>query len=134
MGFLHPQPGLQPCSSLQTTAMPSRVNSRASKVLLKGGRPRTVRTAARELGLLLVVVLLLSNDELNPVKVLCSYTSAVIGISEVHFTISATALLAGLVVNQRDHILYTCARRLLLKNRVRSLKDLLQMHFQQHLL
>ena len=44
-------------------------------------------------------------------QVICSYTRGVIGISEVHFTICATALLAGLVVNQRDHILYTCARR-----------------------
>lgn len=74
------------------------------------GELPTVRTAARELGLLIVVVLLLSCDELNPVKVLCSYTSGFIGISEVHFSISAAILLAALGVNQRDHILYTCAR------------------------
>lgn len=74
------------------------------------GELPTVRTAARELGLLIVVVLLLSCDELNPVKVLCSYTSGVIGVSEVHFSVSAAILLAALGVNQRDHILYTCAR------------------------
>lgn len=74
------------------------------------GELPTVRTAARELGILIAVVLLLSCDELNPVKVLCSYTRGVIGISEVHFSIVAAILLAALGVNQRDHILYTCAR------------------------
>lgn len=65
-------------------------------------------------------------------QVLCSYTRGVIGISEdwgnfgekahlptekrcepgwqVHFSIVAAILLAALGVNQRDHILYTCAR------------------------
>lgn len=74
------------------------------------GELPTVRTAARELGLLIAVVLLLSCDELNPVKVLCSYTRGVLGIGEGHFTIAAAILLTAFGVNQRDHILYTCAR------------------------
>ncbi|CAE7701714.1 SCT1 [Symbiodinium necroappetens] len=74
------------------------------------GELPTVRTAARELGLLLASVVLLSFDELNPVKVLCSYTSWFMGFSEVHLGVFASLLLLALGINQRDHILYNCAR------------------------
>ncbi|CAE7743536.1 SCT1 [Symbiodinium sp. CCMP2592] len=60
-----------------------------------------------------VSVVLLSFDELNPVKVLCSYTSWFMGFSEVHLGIFASLLLLALGINQRDHILYNCARTVL---------------------
>jgi len=74
------------------------------------GELPTVRTAARELAVLLASVVLLAFDELNPVKVLCSYTRWFMGISEVHLGVLASLLLLALGINQRDHILYNCAR------------------------
>lgn len=70
----------------------------------------TVRTAAKSLATVLLVTLLLSVDELNPVKVLCSYTRDTFLLSEGHVGFSATLLLLALAIHQRDHLLYFTAR------------------------
>eukprot|EP00439_Symbiodinium_sp_Y106_P026880 s2444_g3.t1 len=92
------------CSSQQMTAMPSRVSFRQY-----GLPPVSLDFSWRH-----VSVVLLSFDELNPVKVLCSYTSWFMGFSEVHLGVFASLLLLALGINQRDHILYNCARTVLL--------------------
>eukprot|EP00931_Biecheleriopsis_adriatica_P036060 TRINITY_DN20795_c0_g1_i1.p1 TRINITY_DN20795_c0_g1~~TRINITY_DN20795_c0_g1_i1.p1 ORF type:complete len:664 (-),score=103.17 TRINITY_DN20795_c0_g1_i1:203-2194(-) len=72
--------------------------------------PPTVRTAAPNLGIIFAVTLLLSVDQLNPVKVLCSYTRDVVALNETHVGVIAALLLLALSVHQRDHLLYYGAR------------------------
>mmetsp|Transcript_49805 Transcript_49805/g.115634 ORF Transcript_49805/g.115634 Transcript_49805/m.115634 type:complete len:685 (-) Transcript_49805:96-2150(-) len=65
-------------------------------------------SAARPLSTTLLVTVLLAVDELNPVKVLCSYCQGI--FSERHIGCLAALLLGVLAVNQRSRLLYYILR------------------------
>jgi len=68
----------------------------------------SVRAAARTLGNLLLVIIILAADDLNPVKVLCSYTNGIVSPWQV--ACLAALLLFGLVAHERERFFYHILR------------------------
>lgn len=67
-------------------------------------------SAAKTVALLLVAVIVLALDELNPVKVFCSYTNDLVPMRERHLAMFAALLLCITIVQQRKHVLYYSCR------------------------
>lgn len=61
-------------------------------------------SAFMPLGMALLVVIVLAVDELNPVKILCSYTAGF--LTEAHVAFLAVNLLLILLFDQRQHVIY----------------------------
>lgn len=68
----------------------------------------SVYAAARPMASFLTMAMMLSMDELNPVKILCSYTVGY--VSQRHVGVLAAALLCLLAINQRGRLLYFVLR------------------------
>lgn len=68
----------------------------------------TLRSSSGPAALALTVVLMLAVDELNPIKVICSYTAGVFCYR--HIAMCAGILLCALAVDQRAHIFYYSAK------------------------
>jgi len=63
---------------------------------------------AGPIGQIMLVIIMLAFDNLNPVKVLCSYTGD--HFSERHLGYCVSVSLALLCYNQREHLVYFCTR------------------------
>jgi len=67
-------------------------------------------SASKYVAVSLVAVIVLAVDELNPVKVLCSYTDALVPMRERHLAMFAAFLLCLTMVQQKKHVLYYSCR------------------------
>jgi len=73
------------------------------------------RDVSVPVGTVLLLTILLAVDDLNPVKILCSYAQYYQGVTSVLLTEGrigclAALLLAALVVHQKERVLYYCVR------------------------
>mmetsp|Transcript_52331 Transcript_52331/g.150817 ORF Transcript_52331/g.150817 Transcript_52331/m.150817 type:complete len:717 (-) Transcript_52331:50-2200(-) len=76
---------------------------------------RPWQDAARPVGTVLLVIILCAVDDLNPVKIFCSYALHYESVTGLHLTegriaLIALVLLLAIVVIERQQLLYFCAR------------------------